>query len=208
MRAIPFLLSIIFFISCNSQEKRLIPGKTDYQKKLNMMYMDASQSPLKKRDLKKFEGLEFFPVDSSFIVEAVFIKIKNSTFFEMPTTTARRPKYKEYGKLQFILKGIDCELMVYQSQNGLKNLNIKDYLFLPFTDNTSGDESYGGGRYMDLKIDDIKNNKVILNFNNTYNPFCAYNDNYSCPLVPRKNHLNVQVKAGVKKFKKLKEETL
>lgn len=165
------------------------------------MYMDASQSPLKKRALKKFKGLNFFPVDSSFIVQATFIKTANAPIFRMATTTDRTPLYKEYGKLQFVLKGMDCELTVYQSQEGLKNLTYKDELFVPFTDDTSSETSYGGGRYMDIKTYDIKANRIILNFNNTYNPYCAYNDNYSCPLVPSKNHLNVAVKAGVKKFK-------
>ena len=164
--------------------------------------MDASQSPLKKSALKKFKGLNFFPVDSSFIVQATFVRTANAPFFRMATTTDRAPLYKEYGKLQFVLKGVNCELTIYQSQNGLKNLTYKDDLFVPFTDDTSSKTSYGGGRYMDIKTYDIKGNCITLNFNNSYNPYCAYNDKYSCPLVPPKNHLNVAVRAGVKKFKK------
>lgn len=203
MRLFAFLICITFFISCNSQNKRAIPGETAYQKELNMMYMDASKSPLKKRDLKKFKGLEFFAIDSSFIVEATFIKIENTPFFEMPTTTERRAMYREYGKLQFTLNNQKFELTVYQNQDEARDEKYKDNLFLPFTDDTSGNESYGGGRYMDLKIYDIKaDNTITLNFNNSYNPYCAYNSDYSCPLVPRKNHLDVEVKAGVKKFDK------
>jgi uncharacterized protein (DUF1684 family) len=202
MRLFAFLILVIVFTSCNSQNKRAIPGETPYQKELNMMYMDASQSPLKKRDLKKFTGLDFFAIDSSFVVNATFTRVENAPIFEMPTTTERKPLYKEYGKLQFALNNKKCELTVYQSQEEARDEKYKDYLFLPFTDDTSGNESYGGGRYMDLKTYDIKNNSLILNFNNTYNPYCAYNDNYSCPLVPRKNHLDVEVKAGVKKFEK------
>jgi uncharacterized protein (DUF1684 family) len=203
MRLFAFLMCIVVFTSCSSQGKRAIPGETDYQKKLNLMYMDASKSPLKKKDLKKFDGLDFFPVDSSFITNATFLKIENAPVFKMATTTDRKPLYKEYGKLLFNLKGIDCELSVYQSQDEARDEKDKNNLFLPFTDDTSGNESYGGGRYMDLKTYDIKSdNKIILNFNNTYNPYCAYNPDYSCPLVPRKNHLDVEVKAGVKKFEK------
>ncbi|MDB2385263.1 DUF1684 domain-containing protein [Polaribacter sp.] len=203
MRFFSFLIcSLIFFTSCNSQDKRAIPGATDYQKKLNLMYMDASKSPLKKRDLKNFTGLHFFPIDTTFIVNATFVETENAPVIKMPTTTDRKPLYKEYGKLQFTLKGSNCELTVYQSQDEARDEKYKDNLFLPFTDDTSGNESYGGGRYMDLKIYDIKNNSVVLNFNNTYNPYCAYNDNYSCPLVPRKNHLDLEIKAGVKKFDK------
>lgn len=203
MRLFAFLIFIIVFSSCNSQGKRAIPGETAYQKGLNMMYMDASKSPLKKRDLKKFEGLAFFPIDSSFVVKASFLKIENAPVFEMPTTTDRKALYKEYGKLLFVVNTVNCELTVYQSQDDLNQEQSKDKLFLPFTDDTSGNESYGGGRYMDIKTYDIKaDNTIILDFNNTYNPYCAYNPDYSCPLVPRKNHLNVEIKAGVKKFDK------
>ena len=194
---------LLLFISCNSQDKRPLIGKTKYQQELNASYKDASKSPLKKKDLRKFKGLDFFPVDSTFIVTAKLVKIENAPSFEMATTTDRKPLYKEYGILTFTLQGKDCELTIYQSQDDLRDEKYKDYLFLPFTDDTSGDESYGGGRYMDVMTTDEKpDGTIILNFNNTYNPYCAYNDRYSCPLTPRKNHLNVEVKAGVKVFEK------
>ncbi|MCG1035951.1 DUF1684 domain-containing protein [Polaribacter sargassicola] len=191
------------FVSCNSGKRPSLIGETVYQQELNASYKDASKSPLKKNDLKDFKGLDFFKVDSTFIVNAKLTRIENSPIFEMPTTTERKPLYKEYGLLNFTLKGNDYELTVYQSQDDLRDEKYKDYLFVPFTDLTSGNESYGGGRYMDLKTTDIaSDNTLLLNFNNTYNPYCAYNDKYSCPLTPRKNHLDLEVKAGVKAFKK------
>ncbi len=178
-------------------------GVTEYQQKLNANYKDASKSPLKKRDLKKFKGLDFFPVDSTFIVTAKLIRTENAPTFEMATTTDRKPLYKEFGKLNFKLKGKDIQLTIYQSQDDLRDEKYKDYLFLPFTDNTSADQSYGGGRYMDVMLTDIKKDDTLeLNFNNTYNPYCAYNDKYSCPLTPRKNHIDLEVTAGIKDFKK------
>ena len=190
-------------ISCTSQGKRPLIGKTEYQQKLNASYKDATKSPLKKKDLKKFKGLDFFPVDSSFIVTAKLIKTENAPTFEMATTTDRKPLYKEFGKLNFTLQGQNHQLTIYQSQDDLQDEEYKDYLFLPFTDDTSGNESYGGGRYMDVMVTDIqKNNTIQLNFNNTYNPYCAYNDKFSCPLTPRKNHLDIEIKAGIKIFKK------
>lgn len=201
----PFLILIITFslLSCNSSGKKPIPGATEYQKKLNMQFKDASRSPLKKKDLKNFNGLDFFKIDSSFIVEAAIERIQNAPIFEMATNTTRKPLYRAYGILSFTLKGSDYKLTIYQSEDNLNDENNKDLLFLPFTDNTSGNESYGGGRYMDVLITDISTeNKVILNFNNTYNPYCAYNENYSCPISPRKNHLDIEIKAGVKVFNK------
>jgi uncharacterized protein (DUF1684 family) len=203
MKNIILLFSILLTTSCNSQGKRALIGETDYQQKLNASYKDASKSPLKKKDLKKFKGLDFFPVDSSFIVTAKLVKTIDAPTFEMATTTDRKPLYKEYGMLSFTLKGKDCKLTIYRSQDDERDEKYKDYLFLPFTDDTSGNESYGGGRYMDVMITDEKEDgTIVLNFNNTYNPYCAYNDRYSCPLTPRKNHLDIEIKAGVKVFEK------
>jgi uncharacterized protein (DUF1684 family) len=195
------ILSVLF--SCNSQGKRALLGKTQYQQKLNASYKDASKSPLKKKDLKQFKGLDFFPVDAAFIVTATLVKTANAPTFEMATTTDRKPLYKEYGTLNFLIKGKACELTIYRSQDDLRDEKYKDYLFLPFTDATSSDESYGGGRYMDvMTTDENADGTIELNFNNTYNPYCAYNDKYSCPLTPRKNHLDVAIKAGIMVFEK------
>jgi uncharacterized protein (DUF1684 family) len=194
-------VSILY--ACNSQDKRILMGKTEYQQTLNASYKDATTSPLKKKDLKNFKGLDFFPVDSSFIVIAKLEKIANAPTFEMATTTSRKPLYKEYGTLTFSLKEKDRKLTIYQSQEDLNDEKYKEYLFLPFTDDTSGEESYGGGRYMDvLMTDENTDGTILLNFNNTYNPYCAYNEKYSCPLTPRKNHLDAEIKAGIMVFEK------
>jgi hypothetical protein len=195
------VLSVLF--SCNSQGKRALIGKTEYQQKLNASYKDASKSPLKKKDLKGFKGLDFFPVDSTFIVIAKLVKTVNAPTFEMATNTDRKPLYKEYGTLNFTLKGKACELTIYRSQDDLRDEKYKDYLFLPFTDATSSNESYGGGRYMDVMTTSENTDGTIeLNFNNTYNPYCAYNAKYSCPLTPRQNHLDIEIKAGIMIFEK------
>ncbi len=203
MKKIIFASICLFMMSCNSKDRRPLMGKTAYQQELNASYKDASKSPLKKKDLKNFKGLDFFPVDSSFIVLAKLTKTKDAPIFEMATTTDRKPLYKEYGILTFNLNGKNCELRIYQSQDDVRDEKYKDYLFLPFTDDTSGEDSYGGGRYMDVMTSDENLDGTIqLNFNNTYNPYCAYNDKYSCPLTPRKNHLDIEIKAGIKVFKK------
>jgi uncharacterized protein (DUF1684 family) len=190
-------------MSCNYLDKRPIIGESAYQQKENAIFKDASKSPLKKKDIKNFKGLNFFPVDSSFIVTAKLVKTLDAPTFKMATTTDRNPLYKEYGILTFPLQGKKCTLTVYQSQEDLENENSKDNLFLPFTDATSGNESYGGGRYMDLlTTDETPNGTILLNFNNTYNPYCAYNEKFSCPLTPRKNHLDVAIKAGIQVFEK------
>lgn len=196
------LVILIFFTSCESSSKRPIVGETPYQIKQNNLFKDGSKSPLKKKDLKNFRGLDFFPVDSSFIVVADLQLTPESPTFKLPRTGGDKVDYRQYGMLNFNLKGKNFEIPVYQSQEEKFDPRYKDYLFLPFTDFTSGNESYGGGRYMNLYISDIKDGKIELNFNNTYNPYCAYNDKYSCPIVPRKNRLEIAITAGVKDFKK------
>ena len=193
----------LVMISCNSKDKRPLLGDTPYQQRLNSSFKDATSSPLKKRDLKEFEGLQFFPVDSNFIVTAKLTRIENAPIFKMPTTTDRAPLYKEFGILDFIINNKSLQLTVYQNQEDLEDEQYKDYLFIPFTDETSGNESYGGGRYMDVMLSDITSEDTIeLNFNNTYNPYCAYNEKFSCPITPRKNHLDIEIKAGIQDFKK------
>jgi len=195
-------ISLLFFYSCSSK-KRPILGESKYQIALNSVFKDASISPLKKKDLKNFNGLAFFPIDSSFIVKATFTKKENATSFVMKTTTDRIALYKEYGVVNFLLKGKNYEMTIYQSDEDSQNEKRKNRLFLPFTDATSGNESYGGGRYMDLMTTDIDEDQTIeINFNNTYNPYCVYNEKYSCPLTPRKNHVDTEITAGIKDFKR------
>jgi len=191
------------FISCNSQDKRPLIGKTEYQQKLNAVFKDASKSPLKNKDLKSFKGLDFFPVDSSYIIIASIEKTPDTPFLGMATNTEEKSYYRKFGILTFTLKEKEMQLTLYESLEESENPVFKDYLFLPFTDETSGSDSYGGGRYMDVFKSKINTNGTLeLNFNNTYNPYCAYNDDYSCPLTPRDNHLSMEILAGVKDFKK------
>jgi len=191
------------FISCNSQDKRPLIGETEYQQKLNAVFKDASKSPLKNKDLKSFKGLDFFTVDSSYIITASIKKTPDTPFLGMATNTEEKSYYRKFGILTFTLKDKEMQLTLYESLEESENPVFEDYLFLPFTDETSGSDSYGGGRYMDVFKSKINTNGTLeLNFNNTYNPYCAYNDDYSCPLTPRDNHLSMEILAGVKDFKK------
>ncbi|RYD73146.1 MAG: DUF1684 domain-containing protein [Sphingobacteriales bacterium] len=98
------------------------------------------------------------------------------------------------------IDGKSFKLNIYQSQDLKKIEKYKNSLFLPFTDLTSGVESYGGGRYVDLEIPEGE--LIPIDFNTAYNPYCAYNHKYSCPIPPQENDLAIEIKAGVKKFKK------
>lgn len=196
------LFILLLTLSCNSSDKRPLLGDSEYQKRQNAIFKDGSKSPLKRRDLKNFKQLDFFPIDSTFIVVADLTLTPEAPVFKLPRTGGDNADYRQYGTLSFQLKGRNFKIPLYRSQTEKFDAKFKDYLFLPFTDETSGGESYGGGRYMNLFISDIKNGKLTLNFNNTYNPYCAYNEKFTCPIVPRKNHLNIPITAGVKAFVK------
>lgn len=191
-----FLLTQFAF----SQQKFERDSVIRFQENMNEHYADSAKSPLKKKDIAVFKELEFFPINENYFVQAKFIRTKKEKPFEMKTTTSRKPIYVKYGELHFKIDGVPCQLNVYQNVEFSKKPGYKNSLFLPFTDYTSGVESYGGGRYIDLEIQ--KGNSWTVDFNHAYNPYCAYNEVYSCPIVPKENDLKVEIKAGVKAFKK------
>ncbi|TNJ42862.1 DUF1684 domain-containing protein [Tamlana fucoidanivorans] len=190
---------IVLLVGC-SEKKRPIKGDTEFQRTLNAEFKDATTSPLKVKDRKQFDGLNFFKFDSTYVVNAKFVRTPDELPFKMKTTTNRLPEYVKYGELHFQIKGESFKLNVYQDESLKQEKGYDDYLFLPFLDETSGFESYGGGRYLDVSIP--KGNELVIDFNKSYNPYCAYNDKYSCPVVPRENYLKTKIEAGVKAFKK------
>ena len=194
-----FLFITCFLVSCG-QEKTPVSGETEWQKEMNASFKDASKSPLKEKDLKMFKALEFFPFDSTYIVEATLKRTPDEKPFKMKTTTDRLPEYVKYGEVTFQLKGGTYQLNIYQNLDLMDEGGYEDYLFLPFLDDTNGEESYGGGRYVEGRIPD--GDILEIDFNKAYNPYCAYNEKYSCPIVPRENYIPEKVEAGVKVFKK------
>lgn len=170
----------------------------EFRNKLNQEFSDPETSPLPPGERLSFPGLEFFKYDPNFQVVADFVRTPSEPPFRMPTTTEIKKVYVKYGELYFLLDGQEVKLNVYQNQN--PKPGYEDYLFLPFTDRTNGRESYAGGRYLDLMRP--LPSQVILDFNRAYNPYCAYSGDYSCPIPPAENHLDLRVTAGVKAYKK------
>lgn len=181
-----------------SQEKFDVLATEKYQKQLNSEYADAKTSPLTPEDLAEFKTLDFYPINETFFVVAKFTRTPKEKAFEMKTSTDRKPVYVKYGEVRFTIEGKDLMLNVYRNIELSKKKEYKDSLFLPFSDLTSGNESYIGGKYIDLKIP--KGKTIAIDFNTSYNPYCAYNHKYSCPKVPLENDLNIEIKAGGKKF--------
>jgi uncharacterized protein (DUF1684 family) len=138
-------------------------------------------------------------------VLARFERVKNGTWFSMETSGSTRQVFRVYGIIYFTIHDTAVKLNIYQSQRLMAVEEFRDHLFLPFTDRTSGEETYASGRYIDLTFDDILDNKVLVDFNKAYNPYCAYvTGKYNCPITPRENNLEVAILAGEKNFGKHK----
>ncbi|MCV9385349.1 DUF1684 domain-containing protein [Reichenbachiella ulvae] len=168
-----------------------------FQHELNKEYKDPKTSPLSSRDRKKFESHEFFTIDNKYRINAKFKPHHGLTeTIHMETSSGMKAKYDKFGIVEFELDGQVHQLTVYQSHRLREMEEYKDHLFLPFTDMTSGDDSYGAGRYLDLIIPD--GDQIILDFNKAYNPYCAYSEGYSCPIPPSENNLQVRIESGIK----------
>tara|TARA_B100000949_G_scaffold100667_1_gene89799 strand:- start:345 stop:1058 length:714 start_codon:yes stop_codon:yes gene_type:complete len=171
----------------------------DFQNHLNEEYSNPEESPLTQKDIKKFEGHEYFPIDESFKVKAQFERVDDAVPFLMKTTTNRLPTYEIYGVATFEINNQKFSLNIYQSHQLRETEEYKNYLFLPFTDLTNGESTYSGGRFIDLEIP--TSDYITIDFNKAYNPFCAYNPKYSCPIPPPENSLPIEIVAGIKKAK-------
>ncbi len=171
-----------------------------FQHELNEEFKNPETSPLPDRYRKDFTKLDFFEPDTNYIVEAKLVLTPDALPFLMPTTTERETEETVYGVAHFQLNGKEHRLEVYQNTELMLEEGFEEYLFLPFTDGTNGKETYAGGRYIDLTIPE--GDVITIDFNRAYNPYCAYNKKFSCPIVPSVNTLDTKVLAGVKDFKK------
>lgn len=193
---------ITSFINCTNQKTTYEDEIKLVQYELNSQYLDTSASPLTKEDLKTFKALEFFDIDKKYRVEATFELTPDTPIFEMQTTTDRLPLFRKYGIARFKLNGKKLELNLYHPQNLTHSVESEDFLFIPFNDTTNGTLSYGGGRYIDVDIPSEESKTIVIDFNKSYNPYCAYNDKYSCPIPPSENNLSIAIPAGIKAYGK------
>lgn len=170
-----------------------------HRKHYKKEFLEDQRAPLDRKGVKK---LRFYPPDTAFQVTAVFERADGAEPFEMPTYSGATQPYVKYGTATFRLKDTTLQLAVYQNLRLIRMPQYRDYLFIPFKDATNGEQTYGGGRYMDISKADIEEGKLTIDFNKAYNPWCAYSDGYSCPVPPMENHLNVFVKAGERAYQK------
>ena len=148
-------------------------------------------SPLTHEQRHNFNGLDYFPENPDLRVEVEVEENVEKEEFLMQTSTGDYQPFQRYGKFNFEVDGQSAELTVYVNEHGY---------FMPFVDNLRGTETYPAGRY--LEPEPLSSGKFLVDFNLAYNPYCAYNDLYSCPLTPAENRIRVPVQAGEKIFKR------
>ena len=153
-------------------------------------FKHSSQSPLTPEQQRAFSGLNYFPENPALRLEVEVEEFDPKPEIEMQTSTGGAQHYKKFGSFKFEVDGEPAELTIYSANYGY---------FLPFVDALANSETYGAGRY--LEPEPLGGGKFLVDFNLAYNPYCAYNSNWSCPLTPFENRLKVAVRAGEKLFR-------
>ncbi len=187
------LILLISFYSLNAQN--VFTTNKAWRAEQNKEFADSATSPLTAKARASFDSLSYFPISEEYAVMAYLELTPNSKPFKMQTSTDRLADYRQYGIAHFSLKGEKFEIPVYQNMRLLKIPKYKNSLFIPFTDLTNDVETYPGGRYVDTELQE--GDSLLIDFNKAYNPYCAYNDRYSCPIPPSENHLKTKIEAGV-----------
>lgn len=200
------LLSSVLSINVQAQEA----GEFDSRKYVSEMAKDRKQkdtemltdekSPIPTEEKASFKKLNYYKPNVEFRKIAGFTRFDQATHFLMKTSTERLPEYSIYGVVNFSHNGKNYSLNVYQNIELVKKPGYEKHLFVPFNDETNGKETYGGGRFLDLA--ETGADTLVLDFNLAYNPYCAYNHKYSCPIPPESNSLNIKIEAGEKKLHK------
>ena len=160
-----------------------------FRKEKDEFFGGHPQSPLTPEQRKDFHGLQYFPENEGLRLDVKVEEFENKERFEMQTSTGDVQEYERFGKFHFAVDGEEVELTIYQSQHGF---------FLPFVDSLAGIETYPAGRY--LEPEPLPGGRFLVDFNIAYNPNCAYNEMWSCPITPAENRLKVAIRAGEKLF--------
>lgn len=162
---------------------------SDFRKEKDELFGTTKDSPLTHKQKSVFKGLKYFPEDSKYHVSATLEK-EDGGLIDIKTSAGDTEAYKKYGKIKFEIDGAEQSLNVYKSTDS-------DHLFLAVRDKTNQSETYHDGRYIEIEEE---GGKIDLDFNYAYNPYCAYNDNFRCPITPEENALDIEIKAGEKKY--------
>lgn len=161
----------------------------DLRRAKDDFFANDADSPLTAAQKTAFKGLNYFPEDPALRLEVIPGELSGSPDLELQTSTGELQRYRRLGRISFEVGGQRGELTVLEGPNGL---------FLPFVDSLAGTETYPAGRY--LEPEPLREGRLLVDFNLAYNPYCAYNEHWSCPLTPFENRLRIPIRAGEKVF--------
>jgi hypothetical protein len=190
MRRLAFVLLAACLVACDA--KPLPQGDVASWRAEKDRFMRSADSPVPAENRATFPPLDYYPIDASYQVPASLDVARGDEVLQIPTSTGQRRDMRRIGTLRFTLQGKELTLTAFVDAN----TNDMRRLFVPFGDLTNGNETYPGGRYLDL--DRTASTVYDLDFNRAYNPFCVYNPKYDCPLPPKENRLPVPIRAGEK----------
>jgi uncharacterized protein len=168
---------------------------TDFRAEKDAFFKHHPNSPIPRDQRHTFNGLSYFPENEALRLEVTVESIDPPQAISMQTSTGDVREFQKHGRFSFEVDGQPATLTIYASEHGY---------FLPFVDSLAGSETYGAGRYLDPEP--LGGDRFLVDFNLAYNPYCAYNENYSCPLTPFENRLKVPIRAGEKTYAEAKHE--
>lgn len=196
LSVVAVLIAIIFYSLTGNENKIVQSSTTD-----NEQYLTATQDLRKQKDdflktdkespIKEkatFKGLKYFEINPNFKAIGMLDKFASDQTINISMTDGSVEEYEAYGNVSFEIEGKKYALKIFKTPEG--------NLFLPFKDLTSNKETYGAGRYLDFGVNDVKNNQIEIDFNKAYQPYCAYNETFTCPITPAENFLNLALKVG------------
>jgi uncharacterized protein (DUF1684 family) len=189
-------IATIYYSFLGGQEDGAYVTKIEKQREEKDHYMrTASDSPF-SNSTELFSGLKYYPINSAYRINARLTPIENKKAVALPTSDEKQKSYLEYAYAEFELGGVKNKLLILEIMDSGP---YRGTLFLAFADQASAQETYGAGRYLDIKKVP-GSSSITLDFNEAYNPYCAYNDNFSCPFPPQENILNLAIEAGEKTY--------
>ena len=192
------ILCALFLAACSDPYAAYKESIRTERSDRNQEFLNAQNSPLGEEGKVGFSGLKFFEIDPAWRIEGAFKLHKRAVPFKLPKGDNDSTSMLDYGEVSFSIKGENYTLKVFKPMKTPLQLEQEEYLFIPFGDLTNGSETYENGRYVYPEIND--NGSLLLDFNQTVNPYCAYHDKWTCTFPPIENQLNVEIKAGEKKY--------
>lgn len=192
--------SISLITSCASTKRiqaTYIKEIKAHQDQHKMGLTSNEASPLKKEELVY---VNYFAPEMNWKLQCKCQEVPQEQTLEIPTYSGQKRSYSLFGIAACKYNDQTLQLYLYKNAQMGHNPIFKNQLFLPFKDLSNGSTTYGGGRYLTLSLTDIHNGSLIIDFNKSYNPWCAYSDGYNCPIPPKENHLDIYIEAGEKMY--------